>query len=131
MSGKASDLVQIVKHSVASVIFLWLIAEAITPQSQSRLRTGLRWSTLRSLGKYSYGLYVLHPLFMALAAHHMRWGDRPELAAIGAASFVVVSSLLAAWLSWTLLESPCLRLKSFFRYQGRVAPASQTVESPV
>jgi peptidoglycan/LPS O-acetylase OafA/YrhL len=65
-------------------------------------------SPLRWLGKYSYALYVLHPLVFGLPIVVRGWSSRfqfvPE----------IVASLLAAWLSYHLYEKHFLKLKRFF-----------------
>jgi peptidoglycan/LPS O-acetylase OafA/YrhL len=65
-------------------------------------------SPLRWLGKYSYAIYVLHPLFIFTPIVSHGWP--PRLAFIPQ----VVASLLAAWLSWHLYEKHFLKLKRFF-----------------
>lgn len=86
------------------------------------LRTGLikralRMAPLRWLGRISYGVYVFHillePLFNAVGEHfaHLQYGPRYQ-----ALRFVVALplSVVAAALSFALLESPFLELKARF-----------------
>jgi peptidoglycan/LPS O-acetylase OafA/YrhL len=64
---------------------------------------------LRTLGKYSYGLYVLHyPIVIALRLSG-RVSEGWTFAAV-----MIPLSLAAAYLSYHLLESPFLRLKDRF-----------------
>ena len=116
MTGKGSDVVQIAKHSLCSVIFLWLIAEGVVGSSTGRLNQVMRWSWLRGLGKYSYGLYVLHPLLMALVNSQVTVASRGPLVAAVATVAIVAGSFLLALTTWNLLESPCLKLKRYFQY---------------
>ncbi len=72
----------------------------------------LRSQFLRTFGKYSYGLYVVHmPIAVYLCPQVQRiFGMGPASAAIS----IIVGSLLsflAALLSWTLLERKFLALK--------------------
>jgi len=74
---------------------------------------------LRSLGKYSYALYLLHGPAAAWLGIRVPWerlGAHPVAAQLG---FWVLSMGLAfalAWLSWVALEAPLLRLKRHFPY---------------
>jgi peptidoglycan/LPS O-acetylase OafA/YrhL len=75
---------------------------------------------LRTLGKYSYCLYIVHYPLMAvmdLAWPHVHippmFGSQlPAWAAYGAV--LASSSFAIAWVSWRLLESPMLALKDRF-----------------
>ena len=83
----------------------------------------LRAGWLRAFGKYSYASYLLHtPVMRAVREDAFNpeeyramliapWNAQVVFYAVaGAASFVL------AWLSWRLLESPMLRLKTRFSY---------------
>ena len=89
----------------------------------------LRLTFLADIGKYSYGLYVIHfPVACLLTPKLMAlWRDMPseinlllpavELLIGGAISYVI------ARVSWAVLEGPMLRVKERFEY-ARLAPAS-------
>jgi len=63
---------------------------------------------LRAAGRYSYGLYVFHPLVIWFIIRDVPWLERDQLLfAVGAA----LGSMLVAWLSYRLYESPFLRQK--------------------
>ncbi|HUZ04987.1 MAG TPA: acyltransferase [Acidobacteriaceae bacterium] len=106
-----------------------------------------RMAWLRSLGKYSYGIYVLHILVGHLFA---MWMDRvfgeslrnflaPRLhsrALAVVSEFVVTACVVyaVAWLSYNLYEVHFLRLKRYFSYSSKrtmVPPVDvpQAVES--
>jgi peptidoglycan/LPS O-acetylase OafA/YrhL len=91
---------------------------------------------LRALGRYSYGLYVLHyPIFLGLE----RAGLGPGVLAaalgseiLGIAAFAAVAggaTLAAALASWRLLERPLLSLKDRVPY-GRPAGGGPASPSP-
>jgi peptidoglycan/LPS O-acetylase OafA/YrhL len=100
-----------------------------------------RWSWLRSLGKYSYGIYVLH-IFVAHAVATVtdrmlgtslriwltpRLHSRP-LAVLVEFCFNAAVVFLAAFLSYHLYEVHFLRLKRYFGYRKsnpRTASAKQ------
>ncbi|HEX5229466.1 MAG TPA: acyltransferase [Bryobacteraceae bacterium] len=80
----------------------------------------LQLSGLRFTGKISYGLYVLHPLVMALAIPAL--GAVPATAAVDLALnadkivLVLLACFAAAAASWFYFEKPILGLKKHFRY---------------
>ena len=93
------------------------------------LRIWLESSTLRFLGKYSYGIYVLHHLFLPLLAawfpvrilaqktHSEMLGILIHIA------IVLLVSIVSGVLSWHLFEVHFLKLKKVFDY---AAPSSTT-----
>ena len=88
-------------------------------------RTAFSLRPLRALGRVSYGFYVLHvllqPVFDAIgrAAVHANSGSSYQLVRLLAAFPI---TLAAAWLSYTFLERPILRLKRF--YPQRQSPTA-------
>ena len=74
----------------------------------------LAWRPLRVLGKYSYGLYVLHQPIMTVARVGLHMPD----ASVGAGrSFTLIMLPIvfaAAWLSYHLYEKQFLKLKDRF-----------------
>ncbi len=108
----------------AAILVLALGGEGASPLS--RVLSG---PALRGVGKYSYGLYVLHyPAFLALeavgitsAALALRLGGRLA----GIAAFVAIAGAVTfagAFLSWHGMEKRFLRWKDLVPY-GR-APAA-------
>jgi peptidoglycan/LPS O-acetylase OafA/YrhL len=94
-----------------------------------------RWSFLRSLGKYSYGMYVLHIFVARLVSvsfdrllgtslrdfltPYLVWRPLAVLLEFFVTAAVVV---LAAWISYHLYEVHFLRLKRFFGYRQTSTP---------
>ncbi len=85
------------------------------------------WSAMRWLGKYSYGIYVLHypvlTLFQSLdlPAHVRNLNGELEARLLTLSTSAVVSIGLAA-LSFHFYENRFLRLKKYFRYNDPDSP---------
>ena len=93
------------------------------------------------LGKYSYGLYVVHvPLIYLLKNAGVQASLFPRIAGsslIGVAAFTILASglsLVVATVSYHLWEAPFLRLKRIFSYTASIPEAtidkSTTVNVP-
>jgi peptidoglycan/LPS O-acetylase OafA/YrhL len=85
---------------------------------------------LRWLGKYSYGIYVLHLILFtyldeplrSFLATHVTPNKGVDIVLTGLLIFSI--SLLAAYLSYNLYEKRFLRLKRFFDYRSHPNTAS-------
>lgn len=89
------------------------------PEYGSRVLNSLfQTSTLRFFGKYSYGLYVLHPFVLEQYSSSTDFYAQLEIPeTIAAIAFIVVGialSVVPALLSWHLLEKRFLGFKRFF-----------------
>ncbi|HEX4020868.1 MAG TPA: acyltransferase [Acidobacteriaceae bacterium] len=131
-------------YSMLAVAFAALISMSLQPGSVWNRLFRMAW--LRSLGKYSYGIYVLHILIGHLFAMWMYriFGESlrnfltPRLHSRIVAiliEFVVTACVVyaAAWLSYNLYEVHFLRLKRYFASRSRRAKlpgaeVPQTVE---
>ncbi|MHB1935967.1 MAG: acyltransferase family protein [Acidobacteriaceae bacterium] len=115
-------------YSVIALGCVAVLAAALEPESVAHRI--FRWPFLRSLGKYSYGIYVLH-IFVAhgiaaltdglLGASLRIWltprfHSRP-LAVLAEFCFNAAAVFLAAYLSYNLYEVHFLRLKRYFGYR--------------
>lgn len=106
-------------HSAIAFASACLIVVAL----RDRPGAWLTAAPLRSLGKYSYGIYVWHfPLQRVLLGWYATRPAEPSAAALmDALVFVsagLLGSLLLGWTSYHLIERPFLRLKRFFGYTG-------------
>jgi peptidoglycan/LPS O-acetylase OafA/YrhL len=92
-------------------------------------------SVLRWLGKYSYGIYVYHHALKPVWMYFLwdGWITRVFgtgwLATLCYTASATTASLVLAWLSWKLFESPILSLKSKFDYRARKLPDSSASPS--
>jgi peptidoglycan/LPS O-acetylase OafA/YrhL len=97
-----------------------LIAWSLRPATLCGRMFQARW--LRSLGKYSYGLYVLHVFVLAWVLAPLRYGieraTHSKLLGVAIGGVIaLLASLLAAYASYHLYERPFLRLKHHFDYK--------------
>ena len=91
------------------------------------------------VGKLSYGIYLYHILYFYVAVELWSKYVYPRIMHIypgyQTAIFLFLNFWILLglwWLSWKFIESPILRLKSKFRYQGKrddapVVPAAETI----
>jgi peptidoglycan/LPS O-acetylase OafA/YrhL len=101
-----------------------VIAAAVRPLGSAVW--ALSWYPLRWVGQRSYGVYLYHPLCVALLAP--RLGDDGPVIFLG----TLIVSLCAAAASYQYVETPFLRLKERAKVRhgaGRSTPEGATVES--
>ena len=113
--------IMVVGRAIASIGGGALVLMAVAgPAPVGRL---LAWRPMRMLGKYCYGLYLLHPFIVVMGITRTHWFavHLPSwmLPFAWIASLVggLAASFVLARLSWRLIESPCLSLKRFFPYR--------------
>ncbi|HEX8790765.1 MAG TPA: acyltransferase [Polyangiaceae bacterium] len=107
------------RNTTFSVIFVALIARAIAPRGAvfDRLAS---WRTARTLGKYSYGLYVFHHFVSTFFVRYgteftvARWVGSHTLAVFAQALAGVAVSFVISLASYHFFESRVLALKSRF-----------------
>jgi peptidoglycan/LPS O-acetylase OafA/YrhL len=90
----------------------------------SRPVAWMRWPVLRSLGKYSYALYVIHGFLSGATANLAKRHQQIWFVLLCMVAGPLISYGLA-WLSWYLLEERFLRLKSRFPYRIRGAKPAE------
>jgi peptidoglycan/LPS O-acetylase OafA/YrhL len=102
-----------------------LVLAVTTPPRRGPLRLALDNHPMRWMGKYSYAIYILHPLLVgAILGHdgYQRLGRILHSGVLGVFAHIALAfaiSLSAAWLSWHLYEKHFLKLKRFFEYKAR------------
>jgi peptidoglycan/LPS O-acetylase OafA/YrhL len=104
----------VIGYSALDWTFAGLVFAGGTMQSEV-----LEWPLLRAAGRYSYGLYVFHPMVMWWITRDVPILHRVEW------RFVVGSALgsvLAAWVSYQVYESRFLRLKERWAGLAALAP---------
>ena len=120
---------QSIGFTVIAVIWTCLLVAALCSRAEGLLPRSLCSRAMRSLGKYSYGLYVLHPLvFLAMGG----WVAAAATAVVGHTGVasnllgllfmfgvLTILSFAAAFCVYQLLERPFLGLKRFFEYKPR------------
>jgi peptidoglycan/LPS O-acetylase OafA/YrhL len=118
-------------HSAIAFASACLVVVALRHGS----RGWLAGRPLRTLGKYSYGIYVWHfPLQRIL----LGWYNAPEAVpsrTVGDALIFITAglagSVLLGWISYRLIERPFLRLKRFFAYAKACSIEPRTPAEPV
>ncbi len=117
-----SALQQTLGASLIGIGFTALIGMSLLPASRTaRL---FRLSLLRFFGKYSYGLYVFHYTLDAVLTHRLRLillshTHSKAVSVVAGAVIVGGLSVGVAWLSYHLYEVHFLKLKRYFREDGR------------
>lgn len=109
----------VVSYAFIAIGFAGILGSALASSTDASL-TGrlLSVSSLRYIGRISYGLYLTHmPLFLIVTdiMHSRRIGiGSPILSNMFGAVVQFIIVFAVASLSWQLLETPILRLKSYF-----------------
>lgn len=116
--------VQVVGQSLVAILSATLVALAVEegPEAPRRFQAFLSMRTFRTLGKYSYAMYLFHQpiqqFLTPILGDQVRGADSPwRLARLSLYLLLVLTlTFLAALASWRVIEKPCLDLKD------RIAP---------
>jgi peptidoglycan/LPS O-acetylase OafA/YrhL len=123
------DPVAILGQSIVAGLSVCLLAFAIDHKPDrfvSTLQHLISHRVLRTLGKYSYAIYLLHsPIHNLLVGPLEQWvqgaDDSMRIGRVLAyLALVLALSLGGALISWRLIEKPCLRLKERWAPRSRV-----------
>lgn len=121
-------LIATLGFSLLAIASASLLAHLVFSQ-ESRLTAAFQSRPLMTLGKYSYGLYVLHFVLRAPISALLEARGWPALmhseVLAWAAYFVIATaaSFGAALVTWTLIEKPALALKRYFEPRAQVSRA--------
>ncbi len=114
------------RYTSLMLLYAGCLMTALKPTWFARL---LRQPALRTVGKYSYGLYVLHLLIFGYIQEPIRQFMAAHLTpnkaiGVGVTGCVCLGlSFLAAFASYQLFEKRFLRLKRLFAYRQQSAQA--------
>jgi peptidoglycan/LPS O-acetylase OafA/YrhL len=117
----AHPLMQTIGYTALAVLYAALLVLALPAAGSQRWRRAFEARPLVAIGTYSYAIYLLHDPAIALTTgwiYHPRdtaWPYPVEQALVYA--LVLAISLVAARLSWLVLEAPALRWGHRFRYR--------------
>jgi peptidoglycan/LPS O-acetylase OafA/YrhL len=111
------------RYTVLAVGFCCLIAWSL--RANSVCQRLFEFRSLRFLGKYSYGIYVLHVFVLSLLVEPLRASlfelTQSKLISVAVAGVVSLAlSIAAAYASYNLYEKRFLRLKHRFDYSRKV-----------
>lgn len=131
MAADARRTMALVGYTIIAAGMACCVALALVAPSSSPYRRTLESGPLRFLGRYSYGLYVFHCLFLPLWVPYLIAPvvkHVPSAVAGGIVSMLIgAASTLIAVASFHFFEEPFLRLKRFFPYG---ANSGATVTAP-
>ncbi|MGH7176152.1 MAG: acyltransferase family protein, partial [Tepidisphaeraceae bacterium] len=120
--GRDEILMPTIGWSIVGLGFGAMIVLACAEPPTTLAGRALNAAPLRIMGKYSYAMYIFHPLIMfALAGpfeRHVR-NALPGGFAVYGAVFVatgIALTVVAAMISWYFWERPFLSLKRYFAY---------------
>ncbi len=129
--------VQNVGYSALALLFGALMISVIAGTEKTRVQRFFSFGPLRSLGKYSYALYLVQwPIAALLSRRADIPGVVPEVLGStlpGELLFVAVAgalSLAVAWLSWHLWEKQFLKMRRLFPYATKASRRATEVVAP-
>ena len=102
-----------------SFLFGALVVLALATAPNNPLRTLLTLQPLCKIGQFSYAIYVLHPMLLAILANfitYQRLGTIVHSGELGVFLYLIIGfalTLAAGWASWHLYEKHFLKLKRF------------------
>ena len=108
---------------VSALLVFYCVCGPLPPEQRGQFQRALRWilekTWLRSIGKYSYAVYLLHMPVHACLREHFRFMLVDGTANSRFAGHVIytvlvfVVAFLLSLTTWTLIEHPFLSLKQY------------------
>ena len=115
---RTSLATQTLGYSMLVVGFAYLLLAAVRAEAGGAPARLLGWAPLRSVGRYSYAMYVLHvPIHALLGARMLAWwGGGPVGAAraLGYMAAATAVTYVAAMVCYHVFEARFLALKRYF-----------------
>lgn len=122
--GMMADVVNKPLSSIVSALLVfYCVCGPLPPEQRGQFQRALRWilekTWLRSIGKYSYAVYLLHMPVHACLREHFRFMLVDGTANSRFAGHVIytvlvfVVAFLLSLTTWTLIEHPFLSLKQY------------------
>jgi peptidoglycan/LPS O-acetylase OafA/YrhL len=125
--SKAGNPRDMVAHTIAAtIVFTWMIYAVVTADPATLIRRFFRNPVLRFLGRYSYGIYLIHWVvywqikYFILDAFGERQNTSNAVATLAGIVIIAVTIVLALAM-YRFLEEPALRLKRYFTSSGTSA----------
>jgi peptidoglycan/LPS O-acetylase OafA/YrhL len=119
-----------VAHTVvATIVFCWMIFAVVTAPKDALIRRFFRNRVLRFLGRYSYGIYLIHYVvywqikYAVLDAFGQTADHASNNVANLAGVLIIASTIPLAVVMYRLIEEPALRLKRHFISNRPALPA--------
>lgn len=112
-----------------SVVSMSVIARIALSNDSDKPHSLLCSRFLRWVGKYSYGTYVLHHLFLPLMLFWFApvvfetWFGPGIISKLATVGVITACSLALGYVSWHAWEKWFLRLKRHFAYSPRKVPS--------
>lgn len=125
LSGSRLDPLQVVKSTAIGILYAALIIIALTARPKSILPLIFNVSPLRSIGKYSYAMYIFHPFVFGMVFPVVR--HQPLIGQMAVAGGITYVCALLSWYTW---EYPFMQLKRRFE-SARESVAGEVGEVPV
>jgi peptidoglycan/LPS O-acetylase OafA/YrhL len=123
-SGSGAAVQQVLKFPLIAGFHAMLLIFVLASSPTSVLGVFFSSPIMRTLGKYSYGLYVFHPFVFSACHGRVPGGLLAEVVASFAASGAL------AFASWHLFEKRFLSLKAAFEYRSPKSSA-EAAASPM
>ena len=112
----------VLQRTVLGLFFVWLI-DAAAYGFKGPTGWVLTRPALTSIGKISYGVYVLHNFMPEILVRLFIWAGLPYPDGLWTRfALLTGASVLVAWVSWHLFEKPLNNLKRHFPYRKRRDP---------